>query len=572
VTAAKRLVTVGLLGLLGLNATTGCTFFARTTPRGAEQRHEVTGVVVPPPAPTPTAPETVSPVTPAPPAPPPASVHADAQSPIRETRIEGTALPAGPTPLVTTGLAERARSADYRIGEEDELAISVYGDPELSKTQAVRPGGKISLPLVGDVTAAGLTPEDLRAEIAKRLSDYVRNPRVTVIVAKYSSRRISVLGEVRMPGLLVMSSEITLLEAIARAGGLSGDADLQGALLVRRGQSQPVNFEKLFRQGDGNQNVLLEPDDTILIPNVKDKRVVVLGQVNKPLVVSLTPGLTLMESISRAGGLTEDADLQGALLLREGQVQPVNFDKLLREGDLSQNVLLKPDDSILIPSIKDKKAFVLGQVNKPLVVPLTPGVTLIESISRAGGITDDADLQGALLVRDGKAQAVDFDRLLKHGDASQNVLLRANDVIMLPSLKDKKVFVLGEVNRPAVVALRSGITLVEAIAHAGGFTPDAKRSNILVVRGGLGHPTVLTVDVDQITQQGGVEANVPLQPGDIVYAPRTLVANVVKFFQTITTILTPALLASSGIVLGPSVEAVLTGRGAQTVTPVVVNR
>jgi protein involved in polysaccharide export with SLBB domain len=369
-------------------------------------------------------------------------------------------------------------SGDYRIGEEDELAISVYGDPDLLKTQTVRPGGRISFPLVGDISASGLTVYELRQQLVDRIARFRREPQVTVIVTKYDSRKVSVLGQVKTPRLLHLSSDIKLLDAISRAGGLTEDADLQGAFLVRNGQIQPLDFEKLFRQGDFSQNVPL-----VLIPNAKDKTVSVVGQVNKPQVIPLTVGMTLMESISRAGGLTEDADLQGALLVRSGQIQPVDFEKLLRQGDFSQNVTLQP-----------------------------------------------------------------------------------NDVVLIPNAKYKKVFVLGEVAKPNAVAGKSGLTLMEAIATAGGFTVGAKRQNILIARGGLANPHIVTVNADAITRHAA--ENVPLQPGDIVYVPKSVVANVVRFFQTLSTILTPFVLASTGIVLGPQVQAVLTGSGSSMAVPV----
>jgi protein involved in polysaccharide export with SLBB domain len=164
---------------------------------------------------------------------------------------------------------------------------------------------------------------------------------------------------------------------------------------------------------------------------------------------------------------------------------------------------------------------------------------------------------------------VNFEKLIKEGDFNQNFLLNANDTVLIPNIKDKKVFVLGEVNKPLSVALRPGVTLVESISMAGDFTENARRENVVIVRGGLGHPTLLTVNVDAITQKGETVANVPLEPGDIVYVPKSLVASVVKFFQNLASILTPLVLAESGIVLGPSMEAVLTGRSitGQAVSP-----
>jgi len=418
---------------------------------------------------------------------------------IRETTLERSLPAVGAvvsTPIVGTAVSNVAASmgegssgrtgdsvgtVEYRVGEDDELEISVYGDSDLAKTQTVRPDGKIAFPLVGDVTAAGLTPDELREQITRGIAKYVRNPRVTVLIKKYSSKRVNILGQVKTPGVLGLSSDISLLEGI-----------------------------------------------------------------------------------SRVGGVTENADLRGAVLLREGQMQPVNFDQLLRQGDLSQNVLLRRNDVILIPDVRDKKVFVLGQVGTPQVLSLRPGVTLVEAISRAAGVTDNADLQAALLLRHRQVVPVNFDKLLRQGDVSQNVLLEADDVILVPDVRDKKVVVLGEVSKPSVVPLRAGVSLVESIAAAGGFTVDAKTKSVLIIRGGLGDPKILTVDVDKITRPGGIGQNIPLERGDIVYVPRTFVADAVNFFKTITSILTPVVLASSGIVLGPSVKSILLGEPATT--------
>lgn len=383
------------------------------------------------------------------------------------------------------GMAERVEQAvptaqgsaaadDYRIGEDDELEISVYGDPDLTKTQAVRPGGKIAFPLVGDIKASGLTPDELREQLTQKLSPYLTDPKVTVIVTKYNSRKVSVLGEVKTPGLLHVSSDITVLEGI-----------------------------------------------------------------------------------SRAGGITEDAELSGALLIRNRQVLPVDLERLLRKGDVSQDVVLKPNDVILIPNVKDNHVFVLGQVHKPLVLPVRPGTTLIESISRAEGITDDADLTAALLIRDGQPVPVDFEKLLKQGDASQNVVLKPNDVVLIPDAKDKKVFVLGEVNKPMVVSIKAKLTLVESIAQAGGFKDSAQPKSVVVIKGGLGNPTLLTLNLKDMVNSADLTQNPLLQPGDIVFVPKSFVYNVVKFFGSIATILTPVILARTGVIVGPAIEQII---------------
>ena len=403
-----------------------------------------------------------------------------AAAPDAATSGARSASPAAPAAEVPgSGGDNAAQKGGYRIGEDDEIEISVYGDDDLKKVQVVRPDGKLAFPLIGDVQAAGLTPDELRARITEGVARYVRNPHVTVLVTKYLSRRVSVLGEVKTPGLLRSSSDLTVLEAI-----------------------------------------------------------------------------------SRAGGLTDSANLQATVLGRSGETRSVDLGRLLR-GDLSQNMVLQTNDTLVVPDIKEKKVFVLGQVNKPAVVTLTAEVTLVEAISRAAGVTSSADLPGALLVRAGRVLPVNFDKLLRLGDVSQNVLLAANDIVLIPDVKDRKVFVLGEVKKPIVVPLPTGSTLVEAIASAGGFTADAEPKSVVVVRGGLGAPRLLTVDVLRVTQ-GKTADNIVLEPGDIVYVPRSFVADAIKFFQNISTILTPFVLAASGIVLGGAAQAVLTGSAAGT--------
>jgi protein involved in polysaccharide export with SLBB domain len=304
--------------------------------------------------------------------------------------------------------------------------------------------------------------------------------------------------------------------------------------------------------------VPLEPDDVVLVPNITERRAMVLGQVKEPTVVTLRPGVTLVEAVSRAGGLAESADLRGALLLRDRRAVPVDFEKLFRRGDLSQDVPLEPDDVILVPDLKEKRVLVLGQVEKPQVFALTPDLTLLESVSRAGGLTKDADLKGALLIRDGQAQPVSFERLLSRGDLRENVLLRPDDVVLIPNIQDKRVFVLGEVSKPATVTLKPGVTLVEAITQAGGFTKDAKRSGVVVMRGGPGDPRMLTVEMDRLTESPP-DTDFSLEPGDIIYVPRTLMADVLRVFQNITTLLTPVIQVMSGIVLGAAAKSVFSG-------------
>src|SRR5262249_31034895 len=144
----------------------------------------------------------------------------------------------------------KAPEGDYRIGSEDLLDISVWNNPPLSRTAPVRPDGMISLPLLNDVQAAGLTPMQLRDAIAKRLLEYMPNPEVSVIVREVNRFKVSVLGEVRKPGRFDFKSKATVLDALALAGGLSDYAARSRIVILRQDGNTtkriPVNYNKII--------------------------------------------------------------------------------------------------------------------------------------------------------------------------------------------------------------------------------------------------------------------------------------------------------------------------------------
>lgn len=161
----------------------------------------------------------------------------------------------------------------YLIGPGDDLQITVWEEPELSTTTTVRPDGRISVPLVEDLPAAGVTPSDLAAKIAERLSEYHENPLVTVMVLSGLGdlpQQIRVIGEAARPKSLPYRAGMTLLDAIIGAGGLSRQADGNGAVLVRQEDGKnteiPLRLADLIRDGDVQANMPLVPGDVVVIP------------------------------------------------------------------------------------------------------------------------------------------------------------------------------------------------------------------------------------------------------------------------------------------------------------------
>jgi polysaccharide export outer membrane protein len=161
-------------------------------------------------------------------------------------------------------------ASDYIIGPEDMLQVSIWKNEAMSRTLPVRPDGKISLPLLHDITAAGLTPLQLRDKIAAALAEFMPNPEVSVTVMQVNSYRVSVLGEVQKPGVLQLKAPTTVLEALALAGGFRDFASPSKIVIFRKdasGQTQKLRFNYNRAVGSaGEDNVSLKSGDVVVVP------------------------------------------------------------------------------------------------------------------------------------------------------------------------------------------------------------------------------------------------------------------------------------------------------------------
>ena len=156
------------------------------------------------------------------------------------------------------------------MGPEDMLQIEVWNNAAMSRTVPVRPDGKISLPLLNDIQAAGRTPSELRDFLMKKLADYMPTPEVSVILTDVRSFNVSVIGEVPKPGRLMLKSWTTVLDALALAGGFTQFAARSRILILRpdgKGmQRVPFNYNKVISAGGEHENFYLQPGDIVLVP------------------------------------------------------------------------------------------------------------------------------------------------------------------------------------------------------------------------------------------------------------------------------------------------------------------
>jgi polysaccharide biosynthesis/export protein len=167
----------------------------------------------------------------------------------------------------TTPAAPAMVGADYLIGPDDSLQVSVAEDPHLTGAVLVRPDGKISLAMVGDVPAAGLTPVQLAADISERVKKYVKDPTVTVAVLSINSKQVILVGEVARVGPLPIRPNMTVLQAIVTAGGLTPFANKKKIYVLRgepgKQQRIPFNYKKSLTEDD----MLVKPGDRIVVPD-----------------------------------------------------------------------------------------------------------------------------------------------------------------------------------------------------------------------------------------------------------------------------------------------------------------
>jgi polysaccharide export outer membrane protein len=159
---------------------------------------------------------------------------------------------------------------DYTIGPDDVLAIVFWRERDMTTDVTVRPDGKITLPLINEITAAGLRPDQLRTAITEQATNYLQDPAVTVIVKKINSRKVYITGQVEKPGTYDLIAPTTVIQFIAIAGGLKEFAHRKDIVIMRnedgKSVTYPFNYEAIVKRTNQDQNIRLKPGDTVVVP------------------------------------------------------------------------------------------------------------------------------------------------------------------------------------------------------------------------------------------------------------------------------------------------------------------
>jgi len=248
-----------------------------------------------------------------------------------------------------------AAAKEYVIGVADVVAISVMDNRDLDTVASVNPGGKIAVPLIGEVQAAGLTAAELTQRLTDEFAKKVKAPQVTVSLREVNSYRFYFVGKVAKPGMYTSRSEVTLLQAISMAGGLLDGVDLAQSYVARGTQRVPVDFVRLMRQGDLTQNITLNPDDTIVLPDNPQHVIYVMGEVKLPGMLPFVKerNWTATKAVAAVGGFTQYASRGRSYIIREEGGRkltiPIDFNDLMKNPEAGKDVPLSAGDILVVP-------------------------------------------------------------------------------------------------------------------------------------------------------------------------------------------------------------------------------
>jgi len=253
--------------------------------------------------------------------------------------------------FASPGHAQSAENKDYIVGPEDVLDVQVWDNKDMNQVVFVRPDGKTSLPIVGEIQAAGKTVQELQDYLTAVYSKTVKGAAVTVIIREIKSRPVYFLGGFGKPGAMqIMRNDLSLLQAVALVGGVSPTADGENGFVLRKDKKIPVNFTKL-QKGDLTQDLKLEPGDSVVAPTAD--LVYLQGEVRTPGPIKFLPDLTVVKAITQGGGLTPmSAGGRVDIIRWKGEKRErirVDVDKMMRAPDENPDVMLKPDDIIFVP-------------------------------------------------------------------------------------------------------------------------------------------------------------------------------------------------------------------------------
>jgi protein involved in polysaccharide export with SLBB domain len=408
-----------------------------------------------------------------------------------------------------------SQTETYRLNPGDQVQILVEDEPDLSGEVTIGPDGFIRLRLVGSIQAAGLTVDELAAQIEKALRQYLREPRVIVNLKQFTllARRVYVMGAVKAPGAypLPLTGPTTVFDAIMLAGGFSDNADWERVRVFRRdGQMLTVNLKNL-QAGDLTGGGIVQPGDVIWVSPAYII-VNIVGAVQRSGLFSVPTKATLFDAIALAGGVSDPS--ANIRIFRSGiEMLSIPWSKLIA-GEIP-TLTLQENDTILV-SVKDVSGVVVtGMVQRPGMFNLVGKVTLLGVLAMAGAPLSEQRPMRVRVLRQGQEfLSVRIDAGMNASAVKELAMeLLSGDIVAVEPLTVRATL-LGAVQKPGTYEVPVGSRIMDLLSQAGGLLPTANMSNVSLNRKG----EVLNLNLGKLWE-GEMEQNPELQDGDLILVP-----------------------------------------------------
>lgn len=427
-----------------------------------------------------------------------------------------------------------ATPVNYILGGGDELQIIIYGIQEYAITAKISKEGKISIPNIGQLNVNSLTVEAATLVIKKACEKVFSTLKsgqsnLSVSLSQIRTIKVTIIGS-KKPGNYSLSSLSTVFNALYVAGGPADNGSYRNIELIRGNKViKKIDIYNFLIKGDQSDNIGLRDNDIIHIP-VYDCRVSIEGEVKNSGIFELLPDENFNDLLKYCSGFTESAYLSTIKLLQ-------NTEKEIRIVDLYkneyENYKPKSGDAFKVGVILNRfenRISIKGSVFRPDNYSYTQGMTLMDLIHKADGLTEDAYRHNVQITRlkddfSKEIISVDLSKAL-NGDSSQNILLRKEDEVLVFSLFDFKdvltVEIGGKVRKPGTYPFVDKLTLFDLIIQSGGFTDDASKrieiSRVIkkdeIVKDQTELATIISLEIEDLEKD--IAKNIPLEPHDVV--------------------------------------------------------
>jgi protein involved in polysaccharide export with SLBB domain len=465
-------------------------------------------------------------------------------------------IPELPTPTGATALDAPVDRREYLVGPGDGFALSLWGEVNTTVSLTVTPEGDLILPVGGNVRVAGTSISTAEERVRRRLDDYYHDTELTLSLTEPRQVLVHVTGAVTSPGEYAATAAMRVSTVIGLAGGILEHGSQRNiAVAAFDGSTRRADLVRYRHRGELNANPLVMEGSMIRVP-FEQEVVSVLGAVNRPGLYEVVAGDELVDMLDIAGGPRPDANLADVEIVRFSEDDPTvytSFGVDLSDawgGGARASMALEDGDCVLVRQIerwhRDARVEISGEVAFPGLYSIVEGRDrLSDVVEHAGGLAGAADLARATLRRTAAAEiedgatrqvelletferdqmsyeeyafllsqrlelgdqvSVDFEALFIDEDESADALLLDGDLIEIPRALSV-VRVSGAVRRPGLVAFRSGARFGDYVKLAGGYTSDAQRRGLRIMKAQSG-------------SRLRPSRRVRIEPGDIVWVPR----------------------------------------------------